>query len=339
MVSAAPDRVDGRPTRRAYVIWPMAHWPDVPKRTWDLWGHGNRGNRDGRSAVHRTMFTSHLVRTRRTALTLSMVGMVLGQSGVALAQSPEPTVDPDSVRVVLRMSVGGGFVPMTVALLEVPTFTLYADGSVIFRPSVGGTFDAPPPLVRAELSDEQVAALLTFAVGPGGLADAAERYDNMFVSDAPTTLFTIDTPDLVKTVSVYALGIEQPGGSPDAAILGRLATLADTLGTFEKQVAAGNVESAALYEPLSYMATFTPDWDGNTATPTPWPFADMAVPDLPADGSSVTMVLSPDQVAQVTTVPSGGVGDLYYEDASGQRFHVTIRPMLPDEPIPADLAA
>jgi hypothetical protein len=285
------------------------------------------------------MNTSRLVRSRRTALTLSMVGMVLSQSGAVLAQSAEPTVDPGSTKVILRMSVGGGFVPMSVALLEMPTFTLYADGSAIFRPSTGGTFDAPAPLVRAELSDEQVAALLAFAAGPGRLADAAERYDDMFVSDAPTTVFTIDTPELTKTVSAYALGFEQPAGDADAEILGRLDALADTLGAFEQQVDAGNVESAALYEPLSYLATFTPDYDGNTATPAPWPFADVAVPAFPADGSFTTLVLSPDQVAQVTTVPSGGVADLYYEDADGERFHVAIRPLLPDEPLPVDIAS
>jgi hypothetical protein len=285
------------------------------------------------------MNTSRLVRTRRTALTVSMVGMVLGQSGAVLAQSAEPSIDPDSTTVVLRMQVGGGFVPMSVALLEVPVFTLYADDTVIFRPSTGGTYDAPPALVQAQLSDEQAAALLAFATGPGGLADAAERYDDMFVSDAPTTVFTIDTPDLTKTVSVYALGFEQPGGSPDAEILARLDALADTLGSFEQQVAAGNVESAGLYEPLSYLATFTPDFEGNTATPTPWPLTDVAVPTFPEDGSFTTLVLSPDQVAQITTVPSGGVGDLYYEDANGQRFHVAIRPMLPDEPLPVDIAS
>jgi hypothetical protein len=285
------------------------------------------------------MNTTTLARSKRTAVTLSMVGMVLGQSGAVLAQSPEPSVDPDAGKVVLRMTVGGGFVPMSVAMLEMPTFTLYADGTAIFRPSTGGTYDAPPALVQAELSDEQMTALLAFAAGPGGLADAAESYTDMFVSDAPTTVFTIDTPELSKTVSAYALGFEQPGGSPDAEILARLDKLADTLGAFEQQVDAGNVESAALYEPQGYLATFYPDWEGNTATPTPWPFSDVAVPTIPADGSYPQMVLSPDQVAQVTTVPSGGVGDLYFEDADGQRFHVAIRPLLPDDPMPVDIAS
>lgn len=267
-----------------------------------------------------------------------MVGMVLGQSGVVLAQSAEPEASPESTRVVLRMHVGGGFVPVSVALLETPTFTLYADGTAIFRPSTGGTFDAPAPLVRAELTDEQVAALLAFAAGPGGLADAAEQYSDMFVSDAPTTVFTIDTPELSKTVSAYALGFENPAGSPDAEILARLASLASTLGAFEQQVDAGNVESAALYEPLSYLATFTPDYEGNTAQPAVWPF-DIAVPEFPADGSFPTLVLTPEQVAQVTTVPSGGVGDLYYVDAADRTFHVAIRPLLPDEPMPVDIGA
>lgn len=307
---------------------------DVPKSA----GWPGRGNRQRTGAVMRPMSTSRLVRTRRTALTLSMVGMVLSQSGVAFAQSAEPSVDPESTRVVLRMQVGGGFVPLSAALLEMPTFTLYGDGTVIFRPSTGGTFDAPAPLVRAELSDEQVAALLAFATGPGGLADAAEQYSDMFVSDAPTTVFTIDTPELRKSVSAYALGIEQPEGNPDAEVLGRLASLAATLGAFEQQVDAGNVESAALYEPLSYLATFTPDFEGNTAEPTIWPF-DIAVPEFPADGSFPTLVLSPEQVAQLTTVPSGGIGDLYFQDAADRKFHVAIRPLLPDEPMPVDIGA
>jgi hypothetical protein len=160
----------------------------------------------------------------------------------------------------------------------------------------------------------------------------------MFVSDAPTTVFTIDTPELSKTVSVYALGIEQPGGSPDAEILARLAELSATLGAFEQQVEAGNVESAALYEPLSYLATLAPDFEGNPATPEPWPF-DIAIPAFPADGSFAQIVLAPEQVAQVTTVPTGGVGDLYYIGPADERVQVSIRPMLPDEPLPVDIAA
>ena len=280
----------------------------------------------------------HWVRPQRTILTVSLVAAALAQTGAVHAQSAVPSTDPASTHVILRMQVGGGFVPMTVNLLEVPTFTLYEDGTAIFRPKSVDAYDTPPALVQAQLSDAQVEALLTYALGPGGLAAAAEKYDEMFVSDAPTTTFTVDIPELTKTVSAYALGFELPPGHPDAEILGQLASLAELLGDFGKQVDAGNVESAALYEPLSYLATFTPDFGGSSATPAAWPFPDVAVPQIPQDGSYPTMVLSPEQVAQVTTVPSGGVGDLYYEDASGQRFYLTIRPLLPDEPMPVDIA-
>jgi hypothetical protein len=284
------------------------------------------------------MNASPLARGTRAAITLSMVGLALSQSGAVIAQSAEPSVTPDSTKVILRMSVGGGFVPMSVAMLEMPTFTLYADGTAIFRPSTGGAFDAPPPLVQAELSDEQVAALLAYAAGPGGLAAAAERYDDMFVSDAPTTVFTIDIPELTKTVSVYALGIEKPAGDADAEILAQLEGLAETLSTFETEVEAGNVESAALYEPTSYLATLAPDYDGNTATPEVWPW-DLAIPAFPADGSFVRLVLTPEQVAQVTSVPSGGVSDLYYVGPADERVLVSLRPLLPEEPMPVDIAA
>ena len=46
------------------------------------------------------------------------------------------------------------------------------------------------------------------------------------------------------------------------------------------------------------------------------------------------VVLTPEQVAQVTTVPTGGVGGLIYETPDGGRVSVTIRPMLPGEVIP-----
>jgi hypothetical protein len=283
------------------------------------------------------MNASPLARGKRAAITLSMVGLAISQSGAVLAQSAEPSVKPDSTKVILRMSVGGGFVPMSVAMLEMPTFTLYADGSAIFRPSTGGTFDAPAAFVEAQLSDEQVAALLAYAAGPGGLAAAAERYDDMFVSDAPTTVFTIDTPELSKTVSAYALGFENPAGDPNAEILAQLDALADTLSTFETQVEAGNVESAAVYEPTSYLATLAPDYEGNTATPEVWPW-DIAIPAIPADGSFPQLVLTPEQVSQVTTVPTGGVSDLLFIGPADERVIVSIRPLLPDEPMPVDVA-
>ena len=76
------------------------------------------------------------------------------------------------------MDVCCGFVPRPFAQLSMPTFTLYADGTAIYRPSTGGTIDAPPPLMQAQLSPEQVDVLIGYALGPGGLAAADAVYDD-----------------------------------------------------------------------------------------------------------------------------------------------------------------
>ena len=59
---------------------------------------------------------------------------------------------------------------------------------------------------------------------------------------------------------------------------------------------------------------------------------------MPADGSAIILTLTPEQVSQVTTVPSGGVGGLIYTTPDGHRVSVTIRPMLPGEQAPMTAA-
>ncbi len=272
-------------------------------------------------------------RSRRLASLTLGASVLAAMPAGALAQSASPAVEPGtpSTQIILQMDSCCGFVPQTVALLSMPVFTLYADGTAIFRPSVGGTFDAPPPLVEAKLSPEQVDALLDYAMGPGGLAEARERYDEMFVSDMPTTTFTIATDELAKVVSVYALGMDQMEPNADTPTLEKLAALGETLSHFEQQVAAGNVESAAIYQPTRYLATFFADYEGNTTPAIDWPFTDLDAPQVSTDGGWTPVVLTPEQVAQVTDVPTGGIGDLVLQTPDGERVQVVIRPMLPSE--------
>ena len=235
------------------------------------------------------------------------------------------------------MDVCCGFVPEVVRQLSMPTFTLYADGTAIYRPSTGGSMDAPPALMQAQLSPEQVDVLIGYALGPGGLAAADAVYDDRFVTDQNTTTFIIDADGVSKTVSAYALGFPNPEPGPDDAELARLAALADTLTNFDAQVAAGHVESSAVYQPTQYLAIVTPDASDGTTPASTWPITDVELV-LPADGSAVTLILTPEQVSQVTTVPTGGVGGLTYTTADGQRVNVTIRPMLPGEQAPMTAA-
>ena len=206
------------------------------------------------------------------------------------------------------MDVSLGFVPEVVRQLSMPTFTLYGDGTAIYRPQ-GGTFDAPPPLQQAQLSVAQMEDLIGFALGAGGIAAADAVYDNMFVTDQPTTNFILDAFGVDKTVSVYALGFPPPEPSPDDAELARLTRLGETLSDFDAWVADGGATAEGAYEPTQYLATISPVSPDDTTPAAEWPVADVTLV-TPSELSTEWVVLTPEQVAQVTTVPSGGVGGL-----------------------------
>ena len=104
------------------------------------------------------------------------------------------------------MAVFGWPFPVTV---EQPAqFSLYGDGLAIYtvehQPT--GTVARTFELLQARLTDRQVDAMLRYALESGGLATAAERYDDVTITDMPTTVFEVHAGGYDKTVSVYALG-------------------------------------------------------------------------------------------------------------------------------------
>lgn len=250
---------------------------------------------------------------------------------------PEGEIDhpTDPNAVVLRMHVGGGFVPFEYSLTESPVFTLYGDNSIIFRPSEegGGRIGGPGPETRADymratMNPEQVDALLRFALTQGGLLDAEESYVDIGIADAPNTVFTVNAGGVEKAVNIAALGFDQPG--PDAQMRQRFFRLADLLDSFEEQVAAGQVETVEPYQPLAYRAFLTESFGG--VEPADWPWDDLSIDDFPqGDEPARSATLSPDQVAAVADEPTGSVIGLAVLDESGTVWQLSIRPLLPDE--------
>lgn len=227
-----------------------------------------------------------------------------------------------------------GFVPVEWALTEAPSFILYGDKRLIFRPSLGsdqqfGPGGSRPGFVLAQMNADQVDALLRFALGPGGLLDARESYTDMMVADASTTTFTIDAGGVRKTVEAYALGPDAEG--PDATILGRLSELADLLGSFEAQVAAGNVVSSEQYVPEKYRAWLTEAFGEGPITEWPWDDLDPDDFETPPDSFARLASLSPEQVAHITDEPTGGVMGIVLEADDGQLYSISVRPLLPGE--------
>jgi hypothetical protein len=106
----------------------------------------------------------------------------------------------EPLAVVLRMFVGGGFVPPEIRFIESPVFTLYGNDVAIFQPSaqMEALTDPYPPFQCAQLSPEQVDELLGVALDEGGLAQAGDYYPNPNIVDVPSTTFGIDAGGITK---------------------------------------------------------------------------------------------------------------------------------------------
>ncbi len=259
--------------------------------------------------------------------------------------SPSPTFGPDQIShptgandVVLRVESGGGFVPFNFLITQAPAFTLYGDGTVIFQQidnRGGDPFGGQGllPWLRGHMDEEQMQALLQFALGTGRLANAKDNYDSGGIADAPSTFFTINAGGVNKNVSVNALGIEtQPG--PDSADRQGFQQLSEVLNNIQSQpgVDLGDVHpyDAALYKVVLVEGMGQPvgaalDWPWDDLTPADWP----KNPDEPMN--SVKM-LDKEHVAKLLDVPNGGHIGVWVTEPDGTTVvQFGIRPLLPDE--------
>ncbi len=231
----------------------------------------------------------------------------------------------EPMAIVLRMSVGGGFVPTEIAFIESPTFTLYGNNVAIFRPAGQSSdlTDPLPALACSRLSAEQVDEVLTYALDDGGLRDAKARYPNPFIVDTPNTTFTIDADGVDKSVVVEALGFDDQAPNPKARA--RFEALAGLLADFGAQV-----ETSQDYQVPLYRSSLNEPWIEDPGTPLPWPWPESPT-ELFGDDLTDQATLTPDQVAEVTTVPNGGQGYIALETPSGDMASLAVRPLLPDE--------
>lgn len=241
--------------------------------------------------------------------------------------------------IVLRYENGGGFVPPGFLATEAPIFTLYGDGTVVFRnpaleaPPTQGSLFPQNPMRTAKLTEDQVQALLESALGEGGLGVARAEYQNGMVADAPTATFTINAGGLQKKVSVYALGMDvDPANSADAPARAAFQRLAERLADFDQ----GGTIATDVYQPSAYRAILM---DGQPAPDSiAWPWADLKPTDFafPADANAFQMgtrVLTPAQV-EATGVkdPQGGFQGLVVGSPDATKLYsLSLRPLLPDE--------
>jgi len=287
-----------------------------------------------------------LARTVRPARTVRHVGLLVVAVGLAGCgalggASPAPSdgalAHPTgATELILRYEQGGGFVPPGFLATEGPTFSLYGDGTAIFR----NPRDASPvpdstasPLIRgvpyeiAHLSEAQVQAVLVYALDPGGLRPADVHYERP-IADSPTTVFTIDAGGIRKAVSVNGLGIDTANGN-DAQILAKLTGLATKLQGYGSEVSDEQPWSPDRYRGLLGEDSFN--------DPIPWPWPTISPADFVQTTASTTLrfpmrTMTPAEVARLgITGVEGGLQGVALQAPSGKVYSFRLRPLLPDE--------
>ena len=256
---------------------------------------------------------------------------VMAADTASTCRTPEPSAvgsiehPTGALDIVLQLRVGGGFVPVEWAFIESPTFTLYGNNVAIYRPAgdPGELTDPLPSYACSVLSPKQVDALLLLALDESGLRDADERYANPYIVDTPNTTFTVTADGVEKVVVVEALGFEDQAPDPEARA--RFEALAATLSDFDSQV-----RSSAPYDVPLYRAMLSEPWIEEAGAAAPWPWDGLPA-DLFGDDLDAIASLTPEQVAEVATVPNGGQGYILLEAPDGTLLSLAIRPLLPDE--------
>lgn len=289
-------------------------------------------------------------------LSIALIAAACGSAGSASppasgapSGSASPTAAPSdgiehptgATDVVLQLEEGGGFVPIEFLANQAPLFTLFGDGRVVFQQTVT-VFPEPGPdgIVRgiawrtAQLDAGQIEELLTFALGPGGLGAARDNYGNDLIADASSSIFTVNAGGVKKTVSVYALGFEDPN-QPDQVARKAFGLLAARLRDFDK----GGSIPTDVYAPSGYRGILI-EREGQPPTPPiAWPWADLKVSDFKADinaagGSQLPhRTMTPDEVAalKLGDIP-GGVQGVTLTGSDGKFYSFVLRPLLPSEP-------
>ena len=262
--------------------------------------------------------------------------------GASASPTASPTGDGSAIDhlggpadVVFRFEQGGGFVPMDFFATQAPQFTLYGDGTVLFRdnslpapPHPNPTLASLAPFQTARLDEPAMQAFLRFALANSGLGVARASYRAGNVADAPTTVFTINAGGLSKTVSVEALGFDRPD-DPDAAIVKALERLAERVGSF-----GSDVDGETTWSPPRWRGVLTP----NATNPSmPWPWTDLTPADfvqhVGADAPRFPIhTLTPVQVAKLgLSGIDGGFSGLGLIGPDGKGYTFALRPIFPDE--------
>lgn len=242
--------------------------------------------------------------------------------------------------LLVRVEVGGGLVPIEWNLRNLPSFSLFGDGTLI---TPGAQIEiypspAPPAISRRAVDEEGVQAILREALGatrdlPDGLDDPGV----VAIADAPTTTITIRADGIERRIEIYALAelTERPQGMPEDVYRARnrLAGLVTKLTGLDGWVPDGALGPEGSFTgdaALVFVGRYRPVED-LAQEEIAWPIGDSlaALGGDDAIGYRCGTVVGEDWRAVLDAARRAN--ELTPWTDGGHRFSVLFRPLLPDE--------
>lgn len=259
-----------------------------------------------------------------------------GSAGPTVGPTAAPTIagieHPTGARdIVLRVEASGGFAPIEWLATSAPSFTLYGDGTVVWRdeqspmPEPVGNVMRAIPFKTVHLEESQIQALLEEALGRGGLGAAVGPYVGMG-ADIPTTTFTVNAGSTGKAKQVSVTGLSPDMHPQNALIVDALARFAERLRAF------GSSVSGQPYIPAAYRGILIPV-DQPFGPVVDWPWTDIT-PDQFSMGENeffLTRTMTPADVSTLGIQGAEGGLQGFTLQKGGKIYTFALRPLLPDE--------
>jgi hypothetical protein len=242
--------------------------------------------------------------------------------------------------VVLRVSTGGGFVPIEYNYTMIPEFTLYGDGRIIVTGPTTLQYPGPalPNLQTTVVSDETMQAILA-AAKKAGLFQNGVDYGQPGVTDVGTTTITVNADGTTYTSQIYALGFEDTNGltmeqqQARATIDDLRGKLTDpsTLTTEQLTWESYDYTALAVYSRLVDATATTGQTDVQPKN-LPWPLADLATAgeEVPNSSGMRKVVVTGDDLQTLNPLLDKATQITLWQ-SGGNDYNLWFRPLLPDE--------
>jgi hypothetical protein len=247
----------------------------------------------------------------------------------------------DSAALVLRVEFVGGFVPPDVVAGRLPLASVHADGRVFVEGPMAAVYPgfAWPNVQVVDVGRDGVEELAAAALAAG--VAGTDDLGTPPLADAPSTRFTVVTPEGTHVREVY--GLTETAGMPDTGLTPAQESARRQLRDLLARVTDLGLSEAGDELPVSYAPTavagLVRPWiaseddlaQGPTPEPVPWPG-----PELPGTRLGplpvVTCVTATGAEATAVREAAGDANMLTpWLSADGRRWSVTFRPLLPDE--------